>query len=256
MKILCLGDIVGPDALAHLSRELWSYRKQKGISLVVANGENADESNGLSPTAADQLLERGVDVITTGNHIWKKNEIKAYLDRSESVIRPLNYPGSCPGKGYTLTDADGYRVLVMNVMGTVFMEPLGCPFDAVDKALSANAGRYDIAILDVHAEATSEKLALAHYFDGRVGIMYGTHTHVQTADEQILPKGSGYMTDLGMCGVQSGILGVENELIVSRLREKMPVRHKLKKGDAYACGAIFEIDPSNSRASSVERVKF
>ena len=256
MKILCLGDVVGPDAVSHLSKNLWKYRKEKGISLVIANGENADEGNGLSPESARELLDRGVDVITGGNHIWKKNSLRSFLDSSECIVRPLNYPGACPGKGYTVAEADGYRFLVMNVQGTVYMESLSCPFESVEKAISQNAGRYDFAILDIHAEATSEKLALAYYFDGRVNITVGTHTHVQTADEKILPKGSGYITDLGMCGVQDGILGVENEIIIRKLRTKLPERFVLKRGDAKACGAIFTLDTTSGKITAVERVVF
>lgn len=256
MKILCLGDIVGPDAVAHLSKNLWSYRAEKGISLVIANGENADEGNGLSAESARELLERGVDVITGGNHIWKKNSLRSFLDSSECIVRPLNYPGVCPGKGYTISEADGYRFLVMNVQGTVYMESLSCPFESVERALSQSSGRYDFAILDIHAEATSEKLALAYCFDGRVSITVGTHTHVQTADERILPKGSGYITDLGMCGVQDGILGVENEIIIQKLRTKLPARFVLKRGQALACGALFTLDTSSGMVTSVERVSF
>lgn len=256
MKILFLGDIVGPLAVDHISKDLWDYRKEKGISLVVANGENAEAGNGLAPETAELLARRGVDVITSGNHIWKLHATRSYLDKSETLIRPLNYPGACPGKGYSIAEAEGYRFLVMNVQGTAFMEPLACPFDSVEKALSQNSGRYDFALLDIHAEATSEKLALAYFFDGRINIMVGTHTHIQTADERILPKGSGYITDLGMCGVQDGILGVRNEIIIERMRTKLPVKFALKEGNPLSCGALFELDTSTGKVADVKRVTF
>ncbi len=256
MKILLLGDIVGPDSVGQISRNLWNYRKQKGISLVVANGENAEAGNGLLPETAKLLVKRGVDVITSGNHIWKHNALRAYLDESSSLVRPLNYPGQCPGKGYTLLEADGFRFLVMNVQGTVYMESLASPFESVENALAINKGKYDFAILDIHAEATSEKLALAYCFDGRINIMAGTHTHVQTADERVLPNGSGYITDLGMCGVQDGILGVKNEIIIERMKTKLPAKFVLKEGNPVSCGALFDLDVSNGRVISVSRVLF
>ena len=256
MKILCLGDVVGPAGAKHLCKNLWEFRKREGVSFVVANCENADEGNGLSSSSAKLLIERGVDVITTGNHVWRKNDLRPLLDSSDSVIRPLNYPPSCPGKGYTLCYADGYRILVMNVMGTVYMDSLACPFHSVDSALKKNEGRYDIAVLDIHAEATSEKMALGYYLDGRVNIIAGTHTHVQTADERVLPKGSGYITDLGMCGSTEGVLGVEKDIIIGRLRTKMPARHIYATENPVAFGAIFTFDTDKKRVTEVKRVRF
>ncbi len=256
MKILCLGDVVGPTAVSHISKNLWSYRAKEGIDFVVANCENADEGNGLSASNAEYILSRGVDVITTGNHVWRQNSLRPFLDSSDCIVRPLNYPGSCPGKGYTVAEGGSYRILVMNVQGTVYMESLACPFESVEKALEINKGRYDFALLDIHAEATSEKLALARYFDGRVNVIFGTHTHVQTFDLSVLEKGSGYITDLGMCGVQNGILGVEEDIIIQRMKNKMPVRHLLKKGDALAKGAIFELDCLSGRVTGTKYAEF
>ena len=256
MKILCLGDIVGPQAVDHLSGCLWSYRKEHGVSFVVANGENADEGNGISSPTAQKLLSRGVDVLTSGNHIWKKRDIYSFLDDSSYIIRPVNYPGACPGKGYTIVDADGYRALVINVQGTAFMEALDSPFDSVEKALKECEGEYDFSVLDIHAEATSEKLAIAHSVDGRINIIFGTHTHVPTADMKILPKGSGYITDLGMCGVQDGILGVEPQIIIDKMKSHMPAKFALKKGKPTACGALFDIDISSGKTNTIDRVEF
>lgn len=254
MKILFLGDIVGPAAVRHISKSLWDYRNKNRISLVIANGENAESGNGILPETAELLVKRGVDVITSGNHIWKQSAARDYLEGTETLIRPLNYPGVCPGKGYTIAEADGYRFLVMNVQGTVYMEALACPFESVERALEINKGRYDFALLDIHAEATSEKLAIAYCFDGKINIMVGTHTHVQTADERILPKGSGYITDLGMCGVQDGILGVRSDIIIDRLRTKLPAKFALKDGNPVLCGALFELDTSCGVVTDVRRV--
>ena len=247
MKILALGDIVGPLGCSHVCKKLWSFRKENNISFVVANGENADEGNGISRESASELLSRGVDVITGGNHVFRKKNIYDFLDMSDCMIRPANYPSSCPGKGYTVVDAIGYRALVINVQGTAFMEPLNCPFETVERILERNEGRYDFSVLDIHAEATSEKIALAHYFDGRINIIFGTHTHVPTADCKVFPGGTGYITDLGMCGVQDGVLGVEPEIIIKRLKDKMPQRFTHVQGEPTARGALFDLDVSSGR---------
>ncbi|MGM9637406.1 MAG: YmdB family metallophosphoesterase [Eubacteriales bacterium] len=254
-KILCLGDVVGPEAVDCLSKNLWNIRREFGADLVVANGENADIGNGITAASAQTLLSAGVDVITSGNHIWQKKDMRTFLDESDLILRPANYPDCNPGKGYTLVDAGGARVLVMNVQGTVFMEALSDPFGCVEKILDANRGRYDYAVLDIHAEATSEKIAIARYFDGRIHVVVGTHTHVQTADEQILPGGTGYITDLGMCGSQNGILGVATDSILARLRYKMPVKFDLAKGNVKIRGCLFGINAQNNRVEFVERAE-
>ncbi|MBE6618241.1 MAG: TIGR00282 family metallophosphoesterase [Ruminococcaceae bacterium] len=253
-KILCLGDAVGPAALEAISKNLASLRKKYGADMVIINGENVSSGNGIMPDEADQLFYSGVDVITGGNHIWQKNRIYSYLDDTSEIIRPANYPPSNPGHGYTIVNMGAARVLVMNVLGTVFMESLACPFETVDKILEREKGNYDISVLDIHAEATAEKKSLAYYLDGRVNVIFGTHTHVATADEQVLPKGSGYITDLGMCGCQESCLGVEAEIIIDKLKSKMPARFKLAEGDITLCGALFELD-ENFKAVSVTRIK-
>lgn len=253
-KILCFGDVVGPAALDVFTKNLSRLRKKYGADMVIVNGENVSEGNGIMPDEADALLYSGVDVITGGNHIWQKNRIFSYLDDKNEIIRPANYPPSNPGRGYTVVDMGSARVLVMNVLGTVFMESLACPFETVDKILEKEKGRYDIAVLDIHAEATAEKKALAYYLDGRVNVIFGTHTHVATADEQVLPKGSGYITDLGMCGCEKSCLGVESEIIIEKLKSKMPARFKLADGEITLSGALFELD-KDFRVRSVERIK-
>lgn len=254
-RILAIGDVVGAEAVKYLSSKLWSFRKENNISMVVCNAENAAVGNGLDPQSADKLLTSGCDILTGGNHIFKKKEIRAYLDNSLTVIRPANYPAGAPGSGYTTIDIDGYKVLVINLLGQVFMEPLDCPFQTLERILSREEGRYDFSILDIHAETTSEKLAIARCFDGKLDCIFGTHTHVQTADEQILPQKTGYITDLGMTGPTDSILGVRSDIIIEKLRTKLPVKFELAVGNISAHGVIFDLDRSGG-CKNVTRVQF
>lgn len=251
-----MGDIVGLKTVDYLREKLWGFRKENKIDFVVANGENTNDIFGLGVDEANALLDCGVDVITTGNHVWGRRDIYDYLDNSEAVIRPANYPAGSPGSGYTIVNADGFKILCINVLGTVFMDSLTSPFDAVEAVLTREEGNYDIALLDVHAEATSEKVALGYYFDGRIAVIFGTHTHVQTADEKVLSGGSGYITDLGMTGPKDGILGVDKECVLYRFTTKMPKRYTVAEGETEAQGAIFEIDPFAGKTLAVKRVKF
>ena len=257
MRILTLGDIVGSSTVPYLAQRLWSIRSSERIDLVVANGENTSEIRGLSARHAEELLDTGIDLLTLGNHAFGVKDLYPFLDANDQkIIRPANYPPASPGSGYTVLSVNGWRVLCMNVSGRIFLDPLACPFETVDKILEREKGRYDLALLDIHAEATSEKLALAHYFDGRVQVMFGTHTHVPTADEQILPQGSGYITDLGMCGPKNGILGVDAGVSIERLRTMMPVRLAVAEGEISAMGAVFDVDESSRRVRSVKRIVF
>lgn len=258
MKILAIGDIVGKATVAYLAERLYGVRRQLGADLVIANGENASEIHGISASDADAILSAGVDVITLGNHSFGCRDIGGMLDNSpDKIIRPANYPPECPGVGYTILCVNGIRVLVMNVMGNVYMEPLDSPFAVVDKILEREKGNYDISVLDVHAEATSEKYAVARYFDGRITAVFGTHTHVTTADEQILPGGTAYITDLGMTGPTNGILGTDAEAVLYKMRTHMPTRFKVADGEIRASATLFEIsDSAPYKAVSVKRVRF
>ena len=256
MRILALGDIVGLKAVEYLREKLWTFRKENKIDVVVANGENVNDIFGLGIDEAKELLGCGVDVITTGNHVWGRRDIYDFLDSSENIIRPANYPKGAPGSGYTVINVDGFKILVINALGTVFMDSLTSPFEAVEAVLAREEGSFDVALLDIHAEATSEKLAMGYHFDGRITATFGTHTHVQTADERILPLGSGYITDLGMTGPSDGILGVDKETVLYRFLTKMPKRYTVALGDIEAQGAIFDIDPFAKKTLSVTRVKF
>ena len=257
MKILAIGDVVGEATLAYLRKTLPAVRKQYGADLVIANGENVCDIHGISPTTLQDLLDAGVDFVTSGNHIFDRRDAYSLLDDSHLLIRPCNYPAECPGEGARIvTAANGWQVLVVNVSGTVFMEPLASPFTAVQRELDRYRGKYDFAVLDVHAEATSEKLAIARYFDGKFAAIFGTHTHVQTADAQVLPGGSGYITDLGMTGPTNGILGVRAEAVLTRQRTHLPQRFLVADGPVSACGALFDINETTGRASSVTAIKF
>ena len=257
IQILAIGDIVGTQTLAYIGERLWKKRTELGADFVVANGENATDIHGLNTRDAKLLLECGVDLITLGNHTYGMRDLHDFLDNHpESIIRPANYPPSAPGCGYTVRDVNGWRVLCINVNGTTFMEPLDSPFTAIERILDRESGRYDVALADLHAEATSEKLAMGLHFDGRITAVFGTHTHVQTADERILPNGSGYITDLGMTGPSNGILGVEKETVLYRFLTKMPKRYTVADGEIEAQGAIFEIDPFVGKTTSVKRIKF
>ena len=257
MRILALGDVVGQVAIEYLADKLWAFRSKEKIDFCVANGENATEIRGISAADAEALLGTGVDLITLGNHAFGMKDIYAYLDANEhSIIRPANYPTDAPGVGYTVCDVNGWRVLCINASGRIYLDPLASPFDTVDRILEREDGRYDLALLDIHAEATSEKLAIGRYFDGRIQVMFGTHTHVPTADEQILPHGSGYITDLGMCGPVDGILGTDADAVIHRFRTLMPTRFSVASGDVRAQGVIFDVDESAGKVRSVKRVVF
>ncbi len=254
---MALGDVVGERTLPFLQSTLWDKRRALGADLVIANGENVCDIHGLSPKAAEALFAAGVDFITSGNHIFDRRDAHTFLGDTHAVIRPCNYPAACPGEGSrVVTCAEGWRVLVVNVSGSVFMDALGDPFRAVENELDRARRTYDLAVLDIHAEATSEKLALARYFDGRFAAIFGTHTHVQTADEQILPNGTGYITDLGMTGPVNSILGVTPANVIEKLRTHMPHRFTVAEGEIAASGALFDIDPVTGKAKAVSRIRF
>ena len=252
MRILALGDIVGSAAADYLAQHLWKLRNREKIDFVVANGENTSEIRGLSATDAKSLLGAGIDVITLGNHAFGKRDLYPILETESTIVRPANYPPTAPGNGYTVLR----RILCINVCGRVYLDPLASPFETVDRILSREKDNYDLALLDIHAEATSEKLAIAYYFDGRIQVMFGTHTHVPTADTQILPRGSGYVTDLGMCGPTGGILGTDKDAVIQRFTTMMPTRFSVADGPITAQGVIFDLDDNTLTVRTVNRVTF
>ncbi len=256
MKILAIGDIVGTKSVEYITEKLWKVRERLGVDFVVANGENATDIHGISAPDAKKIREAGVDLITLGNHTYGRRDICDVLSHENWIIRPANYPPLAPGGGYTIVNIDGWRVLGINVMGTALMESLACPFDTVDRILQREAGNYDVSVLDIHGEATSEKIAMARYLDGRISVIFGTHTHVQTADEQILEGGTGYITDIGMTGPVNGVIGSDSACVIEKFRTKMPTRFKVADGEIVAHGALFELQPDTGKVTSVKRVKF
>lgn len=257
MKILAIGDVTSQGGLLHLEKNLWAVRDKYGIDFCVVNGENASFITGISKEGAENLLRSGADAITGGNHTMQNHAAQGMLDDEDAVIRPLNYGGSAPGRGYAVISCGGRRVLVMNVMGNVHIEPqLDSPYSYIESVLDLERGRYDVAVLDIHAEATGEKLAIAHNFDGRINVIFGTHTHVPTADCSILPGGTGYVTDLGMCGESGGILGMEISSVIYKMKTKLPGKFKCAEGKPVADGVIFSIDDATGKATEVKRIRF
>lgn len=256
MKFLAIGDVVGTKSVEYITDRLWSLRSELGADLVVINGENATDIHGISANDAKRISEAGADLITLGNHTFGRKDICSLLSDESWIIRPANYPPLVPGSGYTVLRVGGWRVLCINVLGTALMDAMACPFATVDRILERERGNYDLALMDIHAEATSEKIALARYFDGRIHVMFGTHTHVQTADEQILPGGSGYITDLGMTGPTDGVIGSNAAAVIEKFRTRMPTRFTAAEGEIRGHGALFEWDESAHRVTSVKRIRF
>lgn len=256
MNILCIGDVCGHAGCEHLSTVLPALKRNEKIDFIIANGENSADGNGILPHSMRALFDAGVDVITGGNHTFRRREIFDLLESEERLLRPANMPSSAPGRGAMLFDCGRTSVGVINLLGTTYMESLDCPFRAaeriVDELKSQGA---KIIIVDFHAEATSEKRAMGFLLDGSVSAVFGTHTHVQTADEQILPRGSGYITDLGMTGPVQSVLGVKPEIIISKFKDKLPVRFEQADGECELNGCIFTIDDRSGLCFGAKRVK-
>ena len=261
MRILFLGDVVGRAGRDALTSALPGLRARLAADLVVVNGENASHGFGLAPEMARAFLAAGADVITLGNHAWDRREIIPYLEAEPRVIRPLNYPPGTPGRGaHVVTVAGGRRALVMNVLGRLFMEPLDAPFRAVQAELAKHrmgaGGTIQAAVVDLHAEASSEKAAFGHSFDGLVSLVAGTHTHAPTADHQILPGGTAYITDVGMCGDYDSIIGMQKGPAALRFWRKLPgERLSPAEGEATLCGVFVETDDATGLARRIEPVR-
>ena len=257
MRILAIGDITSPGGVAHLEKHLWRVRRENGVDLCIVNAENAAGVFSYTPEQAERLLMAGADVLSGGNHTMHQKASYRMLEENAALLRPINYGGEVIGRGYTFVEACGYRVMVICAMGNVNIQPaLDAPFDYIERALSREAGSFDLAVLDIHAEATGEKLAVAYAFDGRLAAVFGTHTHVPTADLRILPGGTGYVSDLGMCGESGGILGMEPAGVVRKLRTHLPERFVPATGEVVADGVIFEIDAARGCTKSLRRISF
>jgi 2',3'-cyclic-nucleotide 2'-phosphodiesterase len=255
VKILFIADIVGKPGRQALSRELHRLVDRYTLDLVIANCENAAGGFGVTEDIARELYDQGVHVLTSGNHIWDKKESYEYLGREERLIRPANYPDGSPGHGSTVSiTAAGIKVAVLNLEGRVFMSNLECPFRVADREIARLKAITPIIFVDFHAEATSEKLSLGWYLDGKVSAVIGTHTHVQTADERILPDGTAYMSDAGMTGSFDSVIGIRKELAIEKFLTLLPVRFEVAKKDIRLNGVVIEIDEQNGKALSIERI--
>lgn len=249
MKVLLIGDVIGKPGRKALAAVVPDIRREHGIDLVIANGENASGGIGLTPASVEELLGCGVDVITSGNHIWKHREIIACLEKGLPVLRPLNYPPGVPGRGFLIRDG----VMIVNLMGRVFMGELDCPFHAMDRLLETVTPKPAAIVVDVHAEATSEKGALGMYLDGRVSAVVGTHTHVGTVDARILPKGTAFVSDIGMVGPRDSVIGDDAEAVISKFLTQMPRHLSVGKGPVIFNSVLVEIG-AEGKAVSIERV--
>ncbi len=256
LRILMLGDVVSDEGTGYLLKRglLRKYISDNRIDFTIANGENSAPGNGITYDSAAMLLESGVDLITGGNHSLRRKGVYPLLDDCEKVLRPDNFGPECPGTGRKVVDVNGYKMLVVNLMAPAFIsDEVTSPFRKMIRILEEET--FDLAVVDFHGETTSEKLTFARYFDGKVSAIAGTHTHVATADIQILPKGTGYITDLGMCGSHSGVLGVRSEDLFAKYIDEAPVPFTPSSGETYAEGAVFVIDPSENRCTEAYRVK-
>jgi metallophosphoesterase (TIGR00282 family) len=251
MKILAIGDIVGRPGRRAVQKYVPALRRERGIDLVIANGENASGGFGISLNTAQELLDSGIDVITSGNHIWAQKDILPYLDEDMPIIRPLNYPTGVPGRGYLVTG----KTLVVNLIGRTFMNPYDCPFRKMDSLLEELEKTPKIIIIDFHAEATSEKVALGRYLDGRVSAVLGTHTHVGTIDARVLRRGTAYVTDIGMTGPDDSIIGDDVDSVLQRFLTQMPHRLSVGRGRPVLNAIALEVDDDSGRALAIERVQ-
>ncbi len=255
VRILVIGDVVGKPGRSVLKEKLREFIEQQKVDFCIANGENAAGGSGLTPDTANDLFKAGVDLITMGDHVWKKKEILKILTGQTPILRPENLPEDSPGRGFiVVTSEKGINIGVILLVGRVFMTPADCPFHAVDRALSRIAGRAKVILVDMHAEATSEKVAMGYHLDSRVSVVFGTHTHVQTADERILAGGTAYITDLGMTGPIHSVLGRRVDRVLKRFITGLPTPFDVAGGDVQLCGILVDVDPETGRSLGIERV--
>jgi 2',3'-cyclic-nucleotide 2'-phosphodiesterase len=257
MRLLFLGDIVGRPGRRAVARVLPRMIAAERIDFVVANCENASGGKGIDPQSAEDLQDAGVDILTSGNHVWQNSSIIPYMRDNERLLRPHNFPRGVPGRGWAVRTPRRSEQLtgVLNLIGRVFMAPAECPFVAASEAVEAIRGETNIIFVDMHAEATSEKVGMGRFLDGKVSAVIGSHTHVQTADEGVLSGGTAYLTDAGMCGPKESILGVRSELVIQRFLTQMPVRFEVATGPVIVQGAVVYIDDSSGRATGIQRIQ-
>ena len=255
MKILFIGDIVGSPGRMAVRELLPPLIAKKKIDFVIANCENAAAGFGVTRKNVEELFSYHIDVLTSGNHIWNKKEVLEFIGNNEKLLRPANYPAATPGAGSVLiTTATGEYIGVLNLAGRIFMQPIDCPFVTAKNKIAELREKTKIIIVDIHAEATSEKKALGWYIDGEVSAVLGTHTHVQTADEEILPQGTAYISDAGMTGPFDSVIGIKKEIIIERFLTQMPNKFEVAEDDIRMQGVILNIDPVSGKANSIERI--
>ena len=256
MRILFIGDVFGQPGRRLVKELLPGLVAEYNPDLVLANGENAAAGFGITPPLVDELLDWGIAVLTSGNHVWDKKEIYAYLNEHSDgrLLRPANYPHGAPGHGlYLGKTRSGFNYAVLNLQGRVFMNPIDCPFRTADEQLAKIPAEVKIRIVDMHAEATSEKVAMGWYLDGRVTAVLGTHTHIPTADETVLSRGTAYITDLGMTGPYDSVIGIEKQTVIQKFLNQLPARFEVAKGDVRLNAVLIEADPQTGRATSIQR---
>ena len=256
MRILILGDIVGRPARRAVRELVPGIIQRENIELAIANAENAAGGMGVDVKSAHELFSSGIHVLTSGNHIWKKKEIFAYLDEHFYLLRPANYPEGAPGRGWCEWRKNGLTALVVNIQGRVFMpNHVDDPFRAADRILQQHGQHSRVVIVDMHAEATSEKNAMGWYLDGRASVVFGTHTHVQTADERILPNGTAYITDLGMCGPFDSVIGIEREIVINGFLTQLPRKFEVAQDNVVLQGVVVDVDPDTGKAREIRRLR-
>ena len=257
MKVLFIGDIIGKPGRRAVKEGLPGFVNKLKIDFVIANAENAAAGFGITKSIGEELFSLGIDVLTSGNHIWDKKEAVTYIPKENRLLRPANYPGDVPGSGSIVMNTfAGNKIAVLNLSGRVFMQPLDCPFKTAQRAIPVLKEQTKVIIVDFHAEATSEKSAIGWFLDGEVSAVVGSHTHVQTADEKILPKGTAFITDAGMTGPVDSIIGVKKEQIINKFLTQMPVRFETAKGKAMLSCVLLDINSKTGMSESIQRLQF
>jgi metallophosphoesterase (TIGR00282 family) len=255
MNILMVGDMVGGPGRTIFARYVGRLKQRGEVDMVVANAENSAGGKGISRTLAEELFEAGADVITLGDHTWDQKDVVSYMGAERRLIRPANFAPGCPGRGFTTVETPKGRVTVINLVGRVFMQPFDCPFRTVDAILTKEPGLAKVILVDLHAEATSEKIAMGRYLDGRVSAVVGTHTHVQTSDEALLPRKTAYITDLGMTGPKDSVLGRDLPSVLNKFITGMPTKFDIADKDVMLEGVWLDIDEQTGRARRITRVR-
>ncbi|MBR2216528.1 MAG: TIGR00282 family metallophosphoesterase [Selenomonadaceae bacterium] len=254
MRIMFVGDVVGRSGRRLFAKYTPGLKREKKLDLVVVNGENVAGGNGLTKNTLEELYGAGADIVTTGNHVWDKKEVLSFIEQEPYLVRPANYPEPCPGHGFCIYPFKALNIGIMNLSGRTFMPPMDCPFQKAEELLEILQRECDLIFLDFHAEATSEKIAMGRYLDGRITGLVGTHTHVPTSDERVLPQGTGYVTDLGMVGATDSVLGVKTELIIEKFLTGRPVRFDAAEGAGEYAALVMETDDAAGKTKRVERV--